>query len=256
MEQKERKIEQLEVRLEEKDRQAQELREEMERQVQELEEKTQKQLELKDEQIRELQKEIEKERQTREEKNQQLHKAMKREQERQTQATHVEVARVEEKLRVHIQEYEGRFAVAQFTTTGFQNLKRNEWGLDSPLVYTHPGGYKIGICVYPIGLGEGKGTHVSVYLRSAKGENDNHLKWPADCTITLQLLNQHRDHDHITVSRRLQWNKPTGIYLPYTTTIDKFIAHKDLDWNAGRQTQYLKNDCLQFRICSIQVHSV
>ncbi len=275
MEQKERKIEELEARLEEKDRQVQEiqgktqelqeekdrqvqeLREEKDRQVQALEEKTQKQLELKDEQIRELQKKIEKERQTREEKNQQFHKTMKREQERQTQETHAEVARVEEQLKVHILEYKGRFGVVQFTTTDFERLKSSAGYWLSPPLSTHPGGYRIGIGVGPHGWAKGRGTHVLVYLRSAKGENDDHLKWPADCTITLQLLNQYRDQDHITVSRRLQWNKPTGTALKNTGTIDNtLIAHQDLGWNAGRQTQYLKNDCLQFRLYNIQVHSV
>ncbi len=254
---KERKIEQLEARLEEKDRQVQELREEKDIQVRELEEKTQKQLELKDEQISELQKEIEKERQTREEKNQQLHETMKR----QTQATHAEVARVEEQLRVHVQEYKGRFGVAQFTMTGFHDQRLSNLGgyWESPAVYTHPGGYRISIEVWPNGFGEGRGTHVAVHLYRSNGKNDDRLKWPADCTIILQLLNQHRDHNHFTVSKRFQWDKPTiGIstHAAYSIIDNKFIAHKDLDWNAGRQTQYLKNDCLQFRIYHIQVHSV
>ncbi len=246
MEQKERKIEELEARLEEKDRQ-----------IQELEEKTQKQLEQKDEQICKLQKEIEKERQIREEKNQQLQDTMKREQERQTQATHAEVARVEEQLKVHVQEYEGRFGVAHFTMTGFQGVKSSGEWWHSPPVYTHPGGYRISIEVWPNAWDESESTHVSVGLYRAKGENDDYLKWPADCTITLQLLNQHRDQDHITVSRRLQWNKPTVAGLTFANIFDyEFIAHKVLDWNADRQTQYLKNDCLQLKIYRIQVHSV
>ncbi len=91
----------------------------------------------------------------------------------------------------------------------------------------------------------------------ARGENDDHLKWPADCTITLQLLNQHRDQDHITVNRRFQWKKPTVQYLlGLGPTFSKFIAHKDLDWNTDRQTQYLKNDSLRFRITDIHDHSI
>ncbi len=181
---------------------------------------------------------------------------MKEEQERKFQETQATVARVEGQLKDHVQEYERRIAVAQFTMIGFQRLKSKQYGYwGSPPVYTHPGGYRVGIQVWPNGLGEGEGTHVSVYLCTIKGENDNELKWLADCTITLQLLNQHRDQDHITVSKRLQWDKPT------TTTLSVFsvfsdIAHADLDWNAAKQTQYLKNDCLQFRIIEIQLHSI
>ncbi len=218
----------------------QEKMEQKERKIEELEAR----LEEKDRQVQEH----------REEKDRQV-----QELEEKTQATHAEVARVEEQLKVHVQEYEGRFGVAQFTMTGFHRLKR---GLDnwiSPPVYTHPGGYRIGISVWPNGHDEGTGTHVSVYLRRAKGENDDHLKWPADCTITLQLLNQHRDRDHFTVSKRLQWDKPTTTQagLTFAKPFDyRFVAHKVLDWNADRQTQYLKNDCLQFRMYRIQVHSV
>ncbi len=224
MEQKERKIEELEARLEEKDRQVQELREEKDRQVQELREE-------KDRQMREL--------------------------ERRLKEEHAQVARVEEQLKVHVQEYQERFVVAQFTMNGFQGEKSRGGHWNSTPVYTHPGGYRIGIQVWPNGYGEGERTHVSVHLCMAKGENDDHLKWPADCTITLQLLNQHRDQDHITVSRRLQWNRPTrtGLSAYVSTTIDfKFVANKDLDWNADRQTQYLKDDCLNWRITGIRVH--
>ncbi len=187
---------------------------------------------------------------------QELHKKKKEEQERKFQETKATVARVEEQLKGHVQEYERRSTVAQFTMNGFQRLKHKRW--ESPPVYTHPGGYRVGIRVFPSGYGEGQGTHVTVYLCKIKGENDDGLKWPADCTITLQLLNQHRDQDHITVSKRVQWNKTTNTFLSSFSPLfsDKFIALKDLDWNVAKQTQYLKNDCLQFKINEIQVHSI
>ncbi len=233
MEKKERKIEELEVKLEGSDRQIQELREEKDRQFQE-------QIEMRDRQVQELREE--KDRQF-----QELQKVTKEEQEE----TLAKVIRVEEQLRGHIQEYERKFAVAQFTMNDFQRLKSSgRW--DSPPVYTHPGGYRIGIGgVYP-------SRDITVWLCKIKGENDDQLKWPADCTITLQLLNQHRDQDHVTETRRFQWSKPTTTQLyafspPFSDTL---IAHEDLDWNVAKQTQYLKNDCLQFRITEIQVHSI
>ena len=75
------------------------------------------------------------------------------------------------------------------------------------------------------------------------GEFDATLQWPAKFTITLQLLNQHRDQDHITVTTQFKWKGPA---------IDSFgrklIAHTDLELNTQKQTQYLKDDCLRFRI--------
>ncbi len=211
MEEKERKIEELEVKLDGRDKQIQELREEKDRQIQELQ------------------------------------KTMKEEQEE----TLAKIGRVEEQLRVLIQEHERRFRVAQFTTKDFQRLKSSDGRWDSPPVYTHPGGYRVGILVYPNGYGQGGGTHVTVWLCSIMGKNDDRLKWPADCTITLQLLNQHRDQDHVTESRRVRWSE-----VLLTDFNPEFIAHEDLDWNAAKQTQYLTNNCLQFRITEIQVHSI
>jgi len=50
------------------------------------------------------------------------------------------------------------------------------------------------------------------------------------------------------VTDQFQWKKPErereGVGC-FTTTL---IAHTDLELNAQKQTQYLKDDCLHFRI--------
>ena len=89
-------------------------------------------------------------------------------------------------------------------------------------------------------------------LYSMSGQFDATLQWPAKFTITLQLLNQHRDQDHITVTKQFQWRKTEreNVYVGlFTTTL---IAHTDLELNAQKQTQYLKDDCLHFRITKIE----
>jgi len=40
------------------------------------------------------------------------------------------------------------------------------------------------------------------------------------------------------------------VYAGYFT--NKLIAHTDLEMNAQKQTQYLKDDCLHFRITKIE----
>ena len=35
--------------------------------------------------------------------------------------------------------------------------------------------------------------------------------------------------------------------------IYKFVSHKELDWNAEKETQYLKNNCLQFKVVEVEV---
>ena len=87
---------------------------------------------------------------------------------------------------------------------------------------------------------------------SMPGEFDATLQWPAKFTITLQLLNQHRDQDHITVTTQFQWRKPESKNCNVGRFTEKLIAHTDLELNAQKQTQYLKDDCLHFRITKIE----
>jgi len=110
-----------------------------------------------------------------------------------------------------------------FTMSNFNQLKTMDTCWYSPPMYTHNLWIQIlhcGVCKW-VGQGKGthvtvylysmsgecKGTHVTVYLYSMSGEFDATLQWPAKFTITLQLLNQHRDQDHITVTKQFQWTK-------------------------------------------------
>ena len=57
--------------------------------------------------------------------------------------------------------------------------------------YTHIGGYKMCLQVYP--NGHWIGTHVSVYINLMRGENDDKLKWPFRGDIMIQLLDNYND---------------------------------------------------------------
>ena len=138
------------------------------------------------------------------------------------------------------------------TMANYAKLKGKDTRWNSEHFYTHPGGYQCYIQVFPNGRGEGSGTHVSVYLCSAPGQFDDTLPWPAKATFTLKLLNQHRDQDHRTVTKSFEWKKPgyaVALLRDYT-----FIPHAELGWNAGKQTHYLKDDTLRFRITKIEPH--
>ena len=139
-----------------------------------------------------------------------------------------------------------------FTMSNFNQLKTKDTYWYIPPMYTHHHGYKFCIVARPIGVHTSvTGTHVGVYLYSMSGEFDATLQWPAKFTITLQLLNQHRDQDHITVTQQFQWRKPEErVYAgTFTRTL---IALTDLELNAQKQTQYLKDDCLRFCITKIE----
>ena len=105
-----------------------------------------------------------------------------------------------------------------------------------------------------MGGGWGKGTHVTVYLYSMSGEFDATLQWPVKVTITLQLLNQHRDQDHITVTKSFQWTKSESEndWVYAGDFHSRFVSHAVLEYNAQKQTQYLKDDCLHFRVAKME----
>ena len=116
-------------------------------------------------------------------------------------------------------------------------------------------GYQMCLNVDAAGYGNGKGTHVSVYLYLMKGPHDDKLEqsghWPLRGTFTIKLLNQLNDGDHY--SRMVQFHHNwcsectnrvlrgamanSGCGEPY------FISHDIL-----RDSNYYKHDSIIFRI--------
>ena len=126
--------------------------------------------------------------------------------------------------------------------------------VDSASMYTHPGGYMFELTLWANGFNAGQGTHVSVSVHSLKGDHDAELKLPAKFTTTVQLLNQHRDQDHHTRDIRCQVTREK-VGEPGSIGADwMLIPHAALEWNRDKQTQYLKDNCLKFRITKIIVH--
>ena len=65
--------------------------------------------------------------------------------------------------------------------------------LSSDPFYTHVGGYRIKLRLYPNGYCIGKGTHLSVYMAIMKGKFDAVLTWPFNWEYTFTLLDQKPD---------------------------------------------------------------
>ena len=135
----------------------------------------------------------------------------------------------------------------------FSQLKVNNNPWYSPGFYTHTFGYKMCLRVDANGDGDGKGTHVSVFVHLMKGENDDALTWPIEYKCVVTLLNQLKDEDHYTrtycspkdksyVSRVLSGEKGAA-WGPH-----HFIAHTKLDLQEKEQCQYLKDDSLYLRV--------
>ena len=142
--------------------------------------------------------------------------------------------------------------------TDFEEHKKADNRWFSPPFYSHIGGYKMCLCVIANGFGKGKGTHVTVSFYMMRGENDDHLKWPFRGEITVQLLNQTRDEKHW--KETINFNDDAGdnrvIGLERATRSWGrllFITHTKLN---TEDKQYLKNDCLKFRVTNIFIKSI
>ena len=72
----------------------------------------------------------------------------------------------------------------------FEQHKRDSDKWSSKPFYTAPEGYKLNLSVYANGYGDGKKTHVSVFLQLMPGEFDGVLRWPFTGSFTVTLLEQ------------------------------------------------------------------
>ena len=119
------------------------------------------------------------------------------------------------------------------------------------------------LMVYANGNQDGAGTHVSVYVTLMRGEYDDILTWPFCGNITIQLVNQNRDQDH--VERYLNFTDEhgddvsgrvtSGVIAKMSLGYHSFISHTELESTADTK-QYLKYDCIKFRVTKIVVYSV
>ena len=165
-----------------------------------------------------------------------------------------------QELRVEI-EMQRDIPPVTFKMAGFDELKRKDTNWYSRPFYTGVGGYKMCLEVHANGNGAGKGTHVSVFTCLMRGEFDSHLKWPFRGTVTIQLVNQLEDKEHHTDT------------IPYTDTtpdrydarvtvqshsggwgLPEFLPHSELGLIVANNRQYLKDDCLIFRIVSVELN--
>ena len=137
-----------------------------------------------------------------------------------------------------------------FVMNNFNQHKKDKDIWLSPSFYSHPRGYKMCLAVYANGVGEGEGTHVSVFVYIRRGEYDNILRWPFQGTIPICVFGQ-----------ELFANLPRMVVCTTTVPLERviegdrskngfgipqFIPHSTLN-------SYLRNDSLHFRISQISV---
>jgi TNF receptor-associated factor 4 len=144
---------------------------------------------------------------------------------------------------------------ANFTMTDFEEYKRDNDSWFSPHFYTHLNGYKMCLRINANGAGSGLGTHLSVVVHLLQGEFDDQLKWPFQGDISVKLVNQEEDRDHVI--RAIDFGKAPSQYCKRVMTKERvkdgwgwgfcdFLPH------AALQPKYLKNDCIKLCVKKIE----
>ena len=151
----------------------------------------------------------------------------------------------------------------ELTMINFEQQKIDIDHWFSPSFYTYPRGYKMCLSVVANGCGDGEGTHVSVFAYLTRGEFDDHLKWPFQGHIIVAILNQLEDNNHAT--KTIPFTEPTDLEYKHIGRVTDgerapsgwgyhtFIAHTDLNYKPAKNCQYLKHDCLRFRVVQVEL---
>ena len=135
----------------------------------------------------------------------------------------------------------------------YHNSKDNYviWYSDS--FYTHNKGYKMCLRIDAAGNGDGRGTHLSVYLFLMKGPHDDELTWPLWGKFEIKLLNQIIDREHRSMSVNYHYTDSReidGDRAARGLGTSQFISNKDLH-KTTPTCQYLKDDCLFFQVTKL-----
>ena len=127
-----------------------------------------------------------------------------------------------------------------------------EWTSDP--FFTTPTGYKLCLWVCAGGGSQDIEDHISVFTALQRGPNDDILSWPFDKTVRVTLLNQLEDRYHHSRLIPFKHVDCEGNQLKPGEKAAKgwghamFISHSHFDKRPSRNCQYLKDDCLFFKI--------
>ena len=154
----------------------------------------------------------------------------------------------------------------KMTLTNFQELhvKKEYW--KSPAFYSHIGGYKMCLVVFPGSEMDQHGNEfMGVYLQMLPGEFDDHLKWPFRGKVEVRMLNQNSDTDHVDrvlldassySKENFQMKMVDRVVSDVTPSVwgcGNFMPLRKLRFNKSVHTQYLKSDCIDFQVLSVSL---
>ena len=129
-----------------------------------------------------------------------------------------------------------------------ENLRDAKRGRDTEIASGYffsgpngPNGYKLVVVMYPNGSGQGKNTHLSVYVGLLRGKYDAVLPWPFRQTVTITLIDQKADttlrENHVDAFSstealyRRAFARPKSDFYTWNSFMygfPKFISHQEL----------------------------
>ena len=109
--------------------------------------------------------------------------------------------------------------------------------------------------IYPNGDGSFRGTHLSVFIRLMKGENDHTLSFPINGIFKIQLLNWRQNSGHVEKIMQFDESAPESCRLQVTTGenaaedygLAGYLSHDELE-NSSSYKEYIHNNTLCFKI--------
>lgn len=148
-----------------------------------------------------------------------------------------------------------------------RNFEERRWNNEiwtSPPFFSHRGGYKMCLVVYPNGCGSGLRKWVSIYVSLVKGENDDSLRWPFTGQVTVEVRNQVKNMFHvqhtITLDGRTDATCDTrkrirdGYLADMNMGTEKFVVQDLLSpQRLFPERKYLKNDCLEVWVTRVKL---
>ena len=139
-------------------------------------------------------------------------------------------------------------AVFRMKKEDFEQLKSSSLAWISPSVYTHDRGYNLHL---KVSSRNGKTLSLTVHL--LPGRYDDELPWPCRALVVVELLNQSQDSGHHLCTVDLESLEAQRPYEPDGTGYgpEDFILFEQLPYNPSSNTQYLKGDCLYFRVRAV-----
>lgn len=114
------------------------------------------------------------------------------------------------------------------------------------------------LSVFTNGAKDGRGTHVSVFIHLLPGGSGKNFRLPFRGHVTIELLNQIEDNGHLQMILRYDQTRDTNTTANAEISrglgYAKFVSHAQLhEPTDGMNYQYLKDDCLFFRVKNVKV---